>query len=147
MVFMIMKVLYCLRVIKDVYLGLKRTANITLAIGDKSKDDYRDGYPSQEICGFRIQESSHSSFNNHGEIFEGDGIGGYWYQTRHYSSHNLGGCGRLFCLSVASHHFHENFHSTKEVIVVVMMKDQDLGIKRPSTFPFRIMDKVLMVMG
>ena len=35
----------------------------------------------------------------------------------------------------------------REVIVVVMMEGMDLGIKIPSTFIFKIVYKVLVVMG
>ena len=39
------------------------------------------------------------------------------------------------------------FMSMKEVVVVVMMEDVYLGLKRSATIPFTIVDKLLMVMG
>ena len=47
----------------------------------------------------------------------------------------------LFLLVV----FTKNSMVMTEVIVVVIMEDVDLGLKRPATIPFTIVFKVLMV--
>ena len=60
--------------------------------------------------GLRSQETSHYSFQNSGEKFDGDGRGGYRSQTSHSSSHNPGDRIILLCLSVASRHFHKKIH-------------------------------------
>ena len=84
--------------------------------GDTSGDDVDErGDISRYdvIHGYRSQETSHYYFNNNGESVDGDGRGGYRSQTRHYYSHNAVECGRLLCLSVASHQFQENVHGNK----------------------------------
>ena len=51
-------------------------------------------------------------------------------------------CIRLFLLVI----FSEVFMEIKELIVVVVMENVDLGINIPAIFPFTFLDKVLMVM-
>ena len=43
--------------------------------------------------------------------------------------------------------FKKVFTVTKYVIVAVMTEEMDLGLKRPATITFTIMEKVLMVIG
>ena len=52
-------------------------------------------------------------------------------------------CVYLLLLVLFTHVFTE----MKEVIVVVMTEDVDLGLKKPDTIPFKIVQLVLMVMG
>ena len=52
-------------------------------------------------------------------------------------------CVYLFILVV----FIKLFIVIKDVIVVVTIEDVDLGLKRPATFTFTIVEKVLMMMG
>ena len=66
---------------------------------------------------FRSQDTSHYSFHNYGESFDGDDRGGYMSHTIHSPSHNPGSLSRLLGFYVSGddrggHMFHNiQFHS------------------------------------
>ena len=108
--------------------------------------DYRGGISDCDVRRvFRSQETRDTSCHNCVEIFDGDYRGVYRSQTIHSSSHNPGDRHRLLGIYVASRPVHKFFTVVKEVILVVMVEEVDSGIKRPATLPFRIMDKVFIL--
>ena len=62
---------------------------------------------------FSSQDTSHSSFQNCGDIFDDYGRGVYSYHTRHSSSHNPGDHGIFLCLYVSSHNVQKLFTAMK----------------------------------
>ena len=60
--------------------------------------------------GYRSLDTSHSSSRNHGARVDVSGRGGDSYHTRNYSSHNLGGRGRLWILKIYYFPVDNNVH-------------------------------------
>ena len=84
------------------------------------------------------QENRHSSYCNHESIVDVNGRVGYRSHNSHSSSHNPGVCGRFFCVFLIVF-LTKKFMVMKEVKVVVMMEDMNLGINITATIPSEIM--------
>ena len=108
MVFLMMKVMDCLRVMEDVEICLL----IPATLFSRNRGVYRSGVQSVDDDRglYRSQDNSHFSYRNFVAIVDFDGRGEYRSQTSHASSHNPGFCGRLSSFSFYSCPVENNVH-------------------------------------